>query len=77
MKQALGEWNSYLHKFLPKLSCKHSRADPTLYVLKGKYHFVFLVVYVDDILILSNMQEKVIEMVVRFSKQVESGIRRQ
>lgn len=53
------------------MACEHSKADPILYVLKRENHFVFLMVYLDDILIFSNMQVELDEMVGKFSNQFE------
>lgn len=38
------------------MGCEQGVADPTLYVLVTKEYFCFLVVYVDDIFLLSDCE---------------------
>lgn len=66
MKPASKERNASLDKFLNNLGFTRSTADRTLYLLKKGIDFVFDIVYVDDILILSNSQSVVDEIVRTF-----------
>jgi transposase InsO family protein len=53
LRQAPRAWHLKLKTELEKLGFKASNADPGLYIKKTQTGFVYLVVYVDDILIIS------------------------
>lgn len=64
LRQASREWYAFLDRFLTRLGCTKSDADQNLYLLKSQKGFVILLVYVDDIVLLSSSKackEKVIE----------------
>jgi len=74
LRQASREWNRYLDRFLKNIGCVPSEADPTLYVLKREEYFVLLVVYVDDILLVSNSERGFEEIIWHFEKRFEIRI---
>lgn len=45
-------------QFLVSLGHERIRSNPTLYVFKEKVTFIFFLIYVDDVLIFSNVQKK-------------------
>lgn len=54
LKQSARVWNETLHKVLIELGLKQASADDCLYVLEGTVNSVYVLVYVDDILVTSN-----------------------
>jgi transposase InsO family protein len=53
LKQAPRAWHNRLHRELVSYGYRASEADPGLYIYSGKSADIFLLVYVDDILIAS------------------------
>ena len=53
LKQAPRAWHQRLHKELESYGYKTSEADPGLYYYRGKTADIYLLIYVDDILIAS------------------------
>lgn len=53
LKQAPRAWHNRLHRELVSYGYRASEADPGLYIYNGKTADIFLLVYVDDILIAS------------------------
>lgn len=54
LKQSSREWRKYLDRFLIALGCERCEADQMLYIYRFDNQFVFLVVYVDDILMVAD-----------------------
>lgn len=64
LKQAPRAWYSELHKFLITTGFQNSLSDTSLFILKQGKDFVYLLVYVDDILVTgtsSTLVQKVID----------------
>jgi len=55
LKQAPRAWHTLLHQHLEKLGFKASSADPSFYIWESPSGKVFLLVYVDDMLIASKL----------------------
>jgi hypothetical protein len=53
LKQAPRAWHNRLHRELESYGYRASEADPGLYIYNGKTADIYLLVYVDDILIAS------------------------
>lgn len=53
------------------MGCVKSETDPTLYLFKTGKEFSFLVVYVDDVLLIGNQQWLLDKVIERFSKTFE------
>ncbi|XP_021811484.1 uncharacterized protein LOC110754690 [Prunus avium] len=71
LKQAPRAWNDRFTQFLPSLGFKASHADPSLFVLKEADSLVFLLLYVDDIII-TGSHSTVIQMVIdQLSKEFD------
>ncbi|XP_050379700.1 uncharacterized mitochondrial protein AtMg00810-like [Argentina anserina] len=69
LKQALRAWNEKFTTFLPSLGFKPSYADPSLFVLISGSSKVYLLLYVDDIIITGNSENLIGE--VKSSLQAE------
>lgn len=54
LKQASRAWNERFHVFVEKLGFKRGASDQCLYVKRTKTGLLFLVIYVDDILIIGS-----------------------
>lgn len=68
LKQAPREWYTELHTFLLSLGFKNSLADTSLFVLQTRTKFVYLLVYVDDILVTGNNKSDILQLLAdRFS----------
>lgn len=61
LKQSAKNWNA-LDKVLKGFGFVQSEADPNLYILKKANKFVYLLVYVDDLLLASNSQSMLSEV---------------
>lgn len=71
LKQSARCWNHRLHAFLQSLKFKQSRADPCFYtkVVNGKR--LYLLVYVDDILLGCESEEEIEKIYAALSKEFE------
>jgi len=56
LRQAPRAWYQRLHSELDSIGFKESSADPSLYIKIYKTHIVYVLVYVDDILIAGNKE---------------------
>ncbi len=65
LKQASREWYKTLKDFLESIGLKTSRTDPCIYLLPG----VIIFVYVDDIIIAAESDEKVQELADQFKNR--------
>ena len=54
LKQASRAWYHELHKFLIALGFHNSHVDTSLFVLNGGVNLLYLLVYVDDIILTGN-----------------------
>jgi hypothetical protein len=57
LKQASRAWNSRLSSKLHSLSFVQSKVDASLFVLKRKEAMIYVLVYVDDIIVCSSIVE--------------------
>lgn len=62
LKQAARVWNEQLHETLVELGFNQSEVDPCLYILVRGEDSIYLIVYVDDILIAAKTNEKIGEI---------------
>ena len=69
LKQSARLWNVTLHTFLEKLGYKRNSADMCLYRRCDKRGIIFLLIWVDDIVILSDKRELVDEFVKQMSDE--------
>lgn len=60
LKQSPKCWNDRFHEFVTKLGFKRSKSDYCLYVLRDENFVVYLILYVDDMMICSNC-DKIID----------------
>ena len=54
LKQASQAWYHKLRQFLLAFGFKNSHSDTSLFVLHSNHHTLYLLVYVDDIILTSN-----------------------
>lgn len=59
LKQAPRAWNKTFDKFVKNLEFKQSEVDKCLYILKSGIVTVYLLLYVDDMIIAGNSKEKI------------------
>lgn len=71
LKQASRNWNQRFHDFMCKLGFKRSEYDFCLYQWSCDGVIVFVVIYVDDILIVSNSEKAIVGIKKRFSTEFE------
>lgn len=69
LKQALQAWYHELCKFLIALGFENSHPDTSLFVLKTKGHLMYLLIYVDDIIITGDNDDMVHMFVHLLSQQ--------
>lgn len=67
LKESACKWNKRLDKFLKKCGFVQSDSDPNLCILKKGGRFLYLLVYVDDLLLASDSQH-LIEVVKNLLK---------
>lgn len=68
LKQASRLWNKYLDNILCMFGFAQSAADPCLYFFAGEH--TYLLVWVDDIIIISYNDSRINEIIVYFSSKV-------
>lgn len=71
LKQASRVWNRHFDSFIKKFGLQPSNADPCLYVRRSKNELVFVVIWVDDCLVISNNGDMVTEIIEYLSKIFE------
>lgn len=71
LKQAPRAWNGTFDRFAKKLGFQHSEADRCLYVLQTESEEVYLLLYVDDIVIAGRNKTKIEEI----KKSLEKGFK--
>ena len=69
LKQAPRAWYTELHKFLLASGFQNSLADTSLFILKHGGHLIYLLVYVDDIIITGDNDGFVQQFVTLLSQQ--------
>lgn len=69
LKQSPKFWNDRFHKFVVKLGFKGSTSDYCLYVLHTENFLVYLVLYVDDIILCGNSEDKIQQVKTELSKE--------
>ncbi|KAI0509952.1 hypothetical protein KFK09_010552 [Dendrobium nobile] len=69
LKQAPRQWYNTFTSFLASLGFSHSKADPSLMIYRKEQIQIFLLVYVDDILITGNNQECIRSILTRLSNK--------
>ena len=69
LKQSARLWNDTIHTFLTKLGYKRNCADMCLYRRCDGRGIIFLLIWVDDIVILSDKRELVDEFVKQMSDE--------
>lgn len=63
-----------MDKFLEKLGCVVSEADTSLYLRKTDSYFVFMTVYVSEIILFSNKEQGLDFVIGLFQKKFEIRI---
>ena len=71
LKQASRVWNRHIDSFIKKFGLQPSNADPCLYVHINKTELIFVVIWVDDCLVISNNGNMVTEIIEYLSKIFE------
>lgn len=71
LKQAPRSWNDQFHSFVTQLGFKRSNVDTCLYHLRWSGFVVYLLLYVDDIIIVSDRLELVDRIKQQLSNQFE------
>jgi hypothetical protein len=75
LKQAPHCWNKKIGNFLKESGLKQSNADPCLYILEKGKENLFLVLYVDDGLIVSTTSEMQNELVSKLKKEFKITVK--
>jgi hypothetical protein len=71
LKQSLRAWNQKLDVFLKSIEFMKNEADPNVYVAQvGNVKF-FIVVYVDDLILVCNDQNKLLQIKEELSQKFE------
>ncbi len=71
LKQSLRAWNQKLDAFLKNIEFMKSEADPSVYVAQmGEVKF-FIAVYVDDLILVYNNQNKLLQIKEELSQKFE------
>jgi histone deacetylase 1/2 len=71
LKQFPRAWNQKLHEFFKNINFMKSKADPSVYVaLVGDVKF-FIVVYVDDLIVVCNDQKKLLQVNAKLNQKFE------
>ncbi|KAE8711850.1 hypothetical protein F3Y22_tig00110271pilonHSYRG00126 [Hibiscus syriacus] len=63
LRQAPRSWHTKLRDSLLSIGFKESKADVSLFIKKDDQHYVYLLVYVDDIIITGHLSDQVNEVV--------------
>lgn len=71
LKQASRNWNQRFHDFIVKLGYKRSEHDFCLYYRSAKGVVTYIVIYVDDILLVSNSDQAIADMKRKLSAEFE------
>lgn len=71
LKQASRAWNDRFHQFVTSIGFKRSDNDPCLYIRSSGGEKVFLILYVDDILIVGHSLKAIRIVKTLLSKQFE------
>ena len=71
LKQALRAWFDRFHSQLLHLGFEASIADSSLFVYHSHYIIIYLIVYVDDIIIIGNSSSQISHLVTNLSKVFE------
>lgn len=76
LQQASRERNEHINKFVLDMGGNRRKADLTLPLLCNGKNFVLLVVYVDNVMLIRNLQSTIEKGIEKFSKSFEVGISR-
>lgn len=71
LKQASRSWNMRFHSFITKMGFKRSELDQCLYFWTDQRVTVYLVIYVDDILIASSSEAMIANLKKKLSTEFE------
>ena len=69
LKQAARIWNQQINSVFQELGFLRSKADPCLYVRRSGGLTIFVLIYVDDIIVVYRTQEENEDFVGTMSKQ--------
>jgi hypothetical protein len=75
LKQAPRFWNKKIGNLLKESGLKQSNADPCLYILEKGKEKLFLILYVDDGLIVSTTSEILNELVSKLKKEFKITVK--
>ena len=76
LKQASQARRKVIDKFLRGLGCVQSNADASLYFLKTANGLAFILVYVDDVLLLAKVNALIEQVAIKFQNRFEIRIER-
>ncbi len=62
LKQSPRAWNQNLYAFFKSIEFMKSEADPSVYVAQVRGVKFFIVVYVDDLILVCNDQNKLLQI---------------
>jgi hypothetical protein len=71
LKQSPKAWNQKLDAFLKSIEFMKSEADPSVYVAQMKDVKFFIVVYVDDLILVCNDQKKLLQIKKELNQKFE------
>lgn len=71
LKQASRKWNERFHEFMSRMNFKRSEQDYCLYFWSGTDVVLYVVIYVDDILIIGSSEKAICELKKRLSSEFE------
>ena len=60
LKQAPQAWYQELRNFLVEIGLKNSHVDTSLFVLRDRAHTIYILIYVDDLLIIRDDTEGIL-----------------
>ncbi|CAL2228782.1 unnamed protein product [Prunus armeniaca] len=69
LKQSPRAWFSHFSEFLIHSSFTASKADPSLFIFHKDYNFLFLLIYVDDIIVTGNALSQVNALLQSLNRQ--------
>lgn len=71
LKQAAKVWHDKVDEILKELVFEQSEADPCLYFKRCKFTIIYLIIYVDDILIVARTEDEINQIAVALNKHFQ------
>lgn len=71
LKQASRGWNERFNDFIIQLGFNRSQSDPCIYTFHSNIYIIYVIIYVDDILIICNDLKEIRRLKQKFSSEFE------